>query len=112
MAEPSPHRWPYQSEGEGPRHGPWGSRLHIKGPVTTRSSRSPQFRLEHLGLGTFMQDGCKMGVFRFFAFSLKYKNTLDFSRVFAGSPKGNRTPVPAVRGRCTDRYTMGPSTKL
>ena len=28
---------------------------------------------------------------------LKYKNTLDFSRVFAGSPKGNRTPVNAVR---------------
>ena len=28
----------------------------------------------------------------------KHKNTPDFSRVSAGSPKGNRTPVNAVRG--------------
>ncbi len=34
------------------------------------------------------------------------------SRAVFGSPKGNRTPVPAVRGRCTNRYTMGPSNKL
>ena len=27
-----------------------------------------------------------------------YKNTLDLSMVFTGSPKGNRTPVNAVRG--------------
>jgi hypothetical protein len=26
----------------------------------------------------------------------RYKNTLDFSRVFTGIPKGNRTPVNAV----------------
>jgi hypothetical protein len=55
-----------------------------------------------------MQDGCKMGQNQADRFSSIYKNTLDFSRVFAGSPKGNRTPVPAVRGRCTNRYTMGP----
>ena len=26
-----------------------------------------------------------------------------------GDPTGNRTPVTAVKGRCLDRLTMGPS---
>ena len=62
--------------------------------------------------GMPFEHGLSMEQFGLIAMPLKNKNTLDFSRVFAGSPKGNRTPVPAVRGRCTDRYTMGPSTKL
>ena len=46
-----------------------------------------------------MQDRCKMGHQRQRRLPFKYKNTLDFSRVFTGSPKGTRTPATAVRGR-------------
>ena len=35
-------------------------------------------------------------------------NTLDFSQVCDGSPKGNRTPDTTVKGWCLNRLTMGP----
>ena len=59
----------------------------------THRFRSPQFRAEHLGLGTSMQDGGS----RPLLILHKYKKPPDFSGGLIGSPKGNRTPVPSVR---------------
>ncbi len=53
--------------------------------------------------GASMQHVCNMGPFPKPPMPLKNKKDLDFSRSFTGSPKGNRTPVNAVRGRRPNR---------
>lgn len=57
--------------------------------------------------GTPLEDGWRTGASGPGAMPVKNKKSLDFSRLFAGSPKGNRTPVYAVReGNSGPKWTL------